>query len=112
MNEMSQSPRTSHLAVVSLVLASLWYVGWSLALVFMVGSKDPQGWNGLPYVVWGVWGLPVAVLAALLAAWALWRIRKRPGHLTGNRLALTALPLGLLAWPVWYVTPMFVNLWR
>jgi hypothetical protein len=113
MNEESPIPKTSYMAVASLILALLWYVGWTLTLVFAIlGLKDPQGWNWLPYVVWGMWGLPVASLAVVLGTWALWRIRIRPEQLTGNWFAISALTLCLLACPAWYIAPFFVNLWR
>lgn len=113
MNESSEKPRISYAAVGSLVLTLLWYVVWGLALSFaIVGRNDPQGWNWLPYLIWGMWGLPVVALAALLAVWALWHIRSRPGQRTGHRLALTALILCLSAAPIWYWIPSLVTLWN
>jgi len=105
--------KLSALAVVSLVLAFLWYLGWGAALVFgILGLRDPQGWNWLPYFVWGMWGLPLVVLALGLGFWAALRIRSRPDRLTGSSVALTAVVLSALAAPAWYVAPMIVNLWR
>jgi hypothetical protein len=105
--------RISYLAVASLALALLWYVGWGLALAIAVqGLRDPQGWNWLLYSSLGVFGMPVPVLSTLLGVWALGRIRARPGSLAGDRLATIAIILCSLVWPIWSITPEVVNLWK
>lgn len=102
--------RISWAAVVSFVIAMIWYVGWAATLVFGLLTHDIQGWNWLPYIVWGMWGLPALILSLIIGVWSIWRIRKRPQQLQGQRLAWFSVIGCLVAGPVWYGT-QYVVVW-
>lgn len=112
MSEATPNARTSSLSVASFALASIWYVGWGLTLIYALLSTDPQGWSWLPYIVLGMWGLPVMILSLLLGVWSIWCIRRGPQQLGGGWFAWTGVTLSLLAGPVWHAVPYIVVLLR
>lgn len=110
--EPTPKPRISWMAVASLVMTLIWYSGWMLTLMYGLLTYDMQGWNWLPYIVWGMWGVPALLPALFLGLWSLWRMSKRPQQLTGQGLAWVGVVCCLLAGPLWYGTQYLVVLIR
>jgi hypothetical protein len=89
------APQTSRLAVTSLLLGSVTFIGLVIiALVLSTALRGTDEFNNLGSVIILVFPLlDLGTLGLSVVAW--WRVRKSAGHLKGRGLALGGLLLGL-----------------